>query len=454
MALHKYGCKDLNEIFSKFKDPRIQHIHALNYLHSLYVGFGSANGLDDNEKGMLRDLKKNGNDIFGCQYNDVGHVMALYLKIHGKISDFIYFPHLYWLTIRNVECKNEDNIKFIAKHGLSINLLDLRFNDLTTIPDISSLTELKLLDLANNNIEQFNWFGDLPKLDKIVLSENKIKSLQNFEKLGGCQNLKELDLSYNKIKTLKGVEKLGGCPNLKEIDLSHNKISDLCEFEPLSHIPNLSYVSLSDNKIKDLNITFNVPKLTHLNLSNNKIDNIIALKNLSGLKSLGLSYNKLIKLENLEKLPKLEYINIEKNPVCSISKLEHLPNLLKIEHIRWKHCSDKELDQIIDYITNMGLAYYWYPEDHVDEWSLSDRNYMIVERPESTFEVNTHLVLNFIDNRTVIFVNGVRFDQYVSLLLSFSEDMTNEIEHLDSIDELSESLYQENDGLIKPEVEF
>ncbi len=48
MVLQKYDFKDLNEVFSRFKDPRIQRFHALKHLQDLYVR--SSKGLDDNEK--------------------------------------------------------------------------------------------------------------------------------------------------------------------------------------------------------------------------------------------------------------------------------------------------------------------------------------------------------------------------------------------------------------------
>ena len=407
--------KDLIEVFSEVKDPRIQYFYALKHLHSLYAGFSSPKGLNDNERRMLNDLKKKGNHIIDCQYNDDGHVMALSLRIQGKISDFIYFPYLYWLTIRSSEREIGDYIKFIIKHGLSINLLDIQAQ-LITIPDLFSLTELRLLNLTKNNIEQVNWFGNLPKLEQLILIGNKIK-------------------------TLKGFEKFGGYPNLKEINLSNNRISEICEFKHLSHIPNLSRVNLSVNKIKNLNISYNIPNMTHLNLSDNKIDNIIALKNLSRLKSLNLSYNKLIKLENLENLPELQYINIEKNRVSFLSGLEQLPSLLKIRHLKWKHCTKKEIDRIKEYINDIGLT--------VNEIDLGC---FVIERPLATFEVNTHLALKLIDKNTVIFVDGERFDQCKPLLFSLSEDLSDKISDIDSIDEIT--YYQEKKVRIPPETEF
>ena len=115
--------------------------------------------------------------------------------------------------INKIECL--DNLK---------NLLSLRFgesfhfysgNMIHKIENLESLTELRVLELANNEI-------------------------QKIEGLDLLKNLECLDLSYNKIEVIEGLEELA---NLKILNLTNNKIQHL-DFKVIPTLEDRSTIGL------------------------------------------------------------------------------------------------------------------------------------------------------------------------------------------------------------------
>ncbi|MFX1257297.1 MAG: leucine-rich repeat domain-containing protein [Promethearchaeota archaeon] len=382
-------------------------------------------GLDKKNKEMLKDLIENGNYISLVKYNDEGNVECLSLRIQGKVSDFVHFPHLHEMK---VSYKTQAGFEFVKRHRTSIKDLYLFGNQLSNIPDLSGFGNLLFLGLSSNNIKEFNWFGDLLELHR-------------------------LDLANNQLGSLKGFERLVGCPELYDINLSDNQISDLCGLEPFSRMENLKRLELARNKITELNITLGIPRLEVLGLAYNQIERIIAVKNLPKLRNLNLMGNKLTALENLSNLPSLKYISVDENQIKSIShfrNLHNLPNLkeISVEQNRIKSLLGLECLPDSLKITGFELSHFHFSPSQFKDfnlylrsigWKCSDSGVIYKPPPpEAEFKINEYLTLRLERGDINLYVGKAIFTHCKFLLLTIPKENLEYFGDVRSIDEAVE----------------
>ena len=82
---------------------------------------------------------------------------------------------------------------------------------------------IRKLNLWGNNIEDISIIREMPSLEIVSLSINKIRTLAPFENL---QNLRELYLRRNLISNLNEIKHLTSCENLTVLWLGENPICD------------------------------------------------------------------------------------------------------------------------------------------------------------------------------------------------------------------------------------
>ncbi|MFO8020077.1 MAG: leucine-rich repeat domain-containing protein [Promethearchaeia archaeon] len=243
------------------------------------------------------------------------------------------------LVIYNREIEAISDIEGL-RELISLEGLDLYYNDIEEMDGLQSLPKLKILNLNHNNIRQIKGLSNAQELLELHLEYNYIEAiegLKNQEKLEflnlannsivdlsgleDLENLKKLDLQNNKIKSLKGLENL---KQLKELHLNNNFINDL---SLLSHLTQLEVLSLSFNYISSLEPLKNLKNLRHLNLNGTRITDITPLTNLSRLTTLKISDTSISiipeQFNNLNELEEIELINceIDSFPDCLIKKL-------------------------------------------------------------------------------------------------------------------------------------
>ncbi|GKU93333.1 hypothetical protein SLEP1_g6935 [Rubroshorea leprosula] len=114
----------------------------------------------------------------------------------------------------------------------SLKVLNLAFNEMEGSlhnPELVALNELKKLDLSNNSVESFmapkgiKRVSSLSNLEVIHLLDNSFNNT-TLSSLGGLPSLKILDLSRNKLKGILNIKELVALNNLKELDLSENEV--------------------------------------------------------------------------------------------------------------------------------------------------------------------------------------------------------------------------------------
>jgi len=213
----------------------------------------------------------------------------------------------------------------------------------TSLEDISKLTNLKSLNLWKIHIENLDFLENLKDLTSLEIwfSElediSKLRNMENLEELVLCsneiedisvvsnlKNLKKIDLSYNKIRSIRGLEEL---KLLKEVFLTGNLIKDIT---PLMSLKEVRTLYIGKNPL-----VFLYP-LEKINWSKIEIIDLTGLskgalsylpKDVLKIKGLGLADMQLSNIEFLNKFVNLEYLSINKNKIRDLSPLIYCKKL-------------------------------------------------------------------------------------------------------------------------------
>lgn len=237
---------------------------------------------------------------------------------------------------------NLRNIKILKLSGLSLKdkeqsmgvigtLRDLEELDITAcdfngkdLTPLSSLSNLKILDMGFNSLPDFSILSNLTQLEVLQAQylNNSIKPL-NIETISDLTNLKEVDLSGDKLSS-DDLEILMPLKKIYRLILNGNQINDISLIKDLSELEELQIAS---NGISDLKYISELTTLKKLNLSYNPLDNIHELSFLINLRELSLINGSLHSLDDLSSLVQLQKLDLEDNPIEDISVLSSLKNL-------------------------------------------------------------------------------------------------------------------------------
>ena len=119
----------------------------------------------------------------------------------------------------------------------SVTELDLSYQNLTILPDLSLYTKLQQLWCGNNQLTSLNKLP--PTLQELYCANNQLTSLDHLP-----PNLQILHCEKNKLTSLNNLPL-----NLQELDCSDNELTSLNNLPP-----NLQILDCSDNDITYLDI--------------------------------------------------------------------------------------------------------------------------------------------------------------------------------------------------------
>ena len=148
--------------------------------------------------------------------------------------------------ISNTQEEEEKDVSSKSSYSWkALEYLNLRDNNITVIDkSINFAPELKTLYLGTNSITCVENLQSLSNLSILELSSNKIEEIADLNtKLG---QITRLDLDNNKIRSLAGCSKLY---SLVELNVSSNKINDMDNVLPVSKLPCLESLNLQGNHV-------------------------------------------------------------------------------------------------------------------------------------------------------------------------------------------------------------
>lgn len=166
-----------------------------------------------------------------------------------------HFPCLEWVNVSN---------NFWEKTKTSLMYGDLTtrqtFADEFDSPDISDILKIKTLKIlrANNLVSLRKVSSEILELKQLGIIDFSRCSIEEFPDVSSLTNLRILDLKHNKIKTFPLVEN----HSIEQIFLDYNPLAKIPED---INIPNARRVDLCDTNIKRIpDKLFTMPRLSYI----------------------------------------------------------------------------------------------------------------------------------------------------------------------------------------------
>ena len=145
---------------------------------------------------------------------------------------------VWWVTIGGAKCRTDAtrirlvNDEYSRKYGYHFNTENLQL--------LRYCTEVELLDLGHNKMDNIEFVRYMPKLRVAILAIGHVKDLSP----------------------------LAGCTELEYVELFNNDIADLT---PLANLQNLRHVELTLNEIEDASPLYGLKDLERLWIGNNNM---------------------------------------------------------------------------------------------------------------------------------------------------------------------------------------
>ncbi|KAI3366873.1 hypothetical protein L3Q82_009239 [Scortum barcoo] len=159
--------------------------------------------------------------------------------------------------------------------------------DLTEFPDLTGTKSLESLTITGARITSLptSVCEQLPNLQLLDLSYNQIQTLPSFS---GCESVQKIDLHHNEIEELEE-NTFHGLMSLRSLDLSWNRLSSV-KPNSFSALPALTKLDLSSNQLSSLPL-IGLQSLTHLRLAGNtQLMELIPREDLPRVRVLELPY--------------------------------------------------------------------------------------------------------------------------------------------------------------------
>ncbi|KAK9130612.1 hypothetical protein Sjap_011099 [Stephania japonica] len=207
-------------------------------------------------------------------------------------SLFLPFKELRSLDLSNnfLSGWTETNgFKILSSLG-NLKSLDLHWNNFRTLKYVGTISSLKALDLGSNGLEGSfpnEELTTLTNLEKLDLSVNYLNGSIS-PSIGSLNFLKTLSLRNNHLVGSLPFEGLCKLKNIQELDFSVNKLEGslpLC----LGNLKSLRLLDLSENLFKGSIPHLLIPSLTsleYLSLSNNRFGGLISFGSFANLSKL------------------------------------------------------------------------------------------------------------------------------------------------------------------------
>ncbi|MFO8067320.1 MAG: DUF4153 domain-containing protein [Bacteroidales bacterium] len=240
------------------------------------------------------------------------------------IKDLSVLSHLENLKSLHVSNMTKTDFKTLPECR-KLNEIDLSYNDnlyaYKNIPAvISNAPNLENVYLRSISIRSLTFFTD-----PVVKLRNRMLVTGNAVDTEVLQNIKLLDIAQNNLHDLRGLEEFKG---IKTLNASSNRIQNISN---VKNVPNLETLYLQDNPVESINDIRQLKSLKSIHFSGFKFSDISALSSLSSIKALTLSRGTIQETSPLTELKELEYLDLSKTHIPSLDFIEEMTSLKYID---------------------------------------------------------------------------------------------------------------------------
>ncbi|CAL6034975.1 leucine-rich_repeat domain-containing protein [Hexamita inflata] len=334
----KYESKIHNRNLEIEGDPEITNLRFLEKFDIQTLKYNVSNNMS---------VKLSSNTITELTLKQLVHFVDKYMQqyVLNLNVDDLELQNLETLVLENNKLENDQlfNLnKFKKLHNLNVSLNNV---DLTYIHNIIGLTQLSIRGCGLKNIDQIISLVNLKELDlskNIGINLGPLCKVTSITKLlirecclqinqiAPLSNLEVLDVSFNQ---LQNIDSLSGLVNLKELVLDSCGLRKLSALKYLVNLRNLNLYNNSNIDVTELQYLKNI---THLNLYKCGFVSIHVLRPLMNLQNLNISENKIVYFDiDLNELQKLEKLYVDGNLINDITSTEILLNFNIKQRIRY-----------------------------------------------------------------------------------------------------------------------
>lgn len=337
------NCKNLKAIYCYSIVDDLSKVEYLKNLDTIFItNLQNFDNAIDNLKGLekLKTLSISGN---------------ITVKSMKRIEELN--NSLVYITLSNVGIEKIEGLKKFTNLK-SINLTNNNIKDITPIADIASINNITGLYLDGNKnisgnrsdytkkeLEKINKIGEILDRDgEIVLGVEQFrlftnyknvklnyKSLTSLEMFEGMTNLNKLDLAGNAItlEDEKSQNILKSMKNLRSLNLFQNK--KLANIKPINELSSLTDLNLSSTRTFNLADIEDILSNVSLSVDNSTFQTIVNC-DANKITSLKMSWAPIQDIPDMSNLTKLKYLQINNsssiNSLDTIAKLESLEVLI------------------------------------------------------------------------------------------------------------------------------
>ena len=213
----------------------------------------------------LRSLNLTGNPITDCSSLSVLTNLSVLNLTGTEVSEDSFAVLAEALPQCAIRVTTDDKEEILyGNRRFHADATELHLNEigLREIEALEEFTEVRILDLSNNEIGDLRPLMRLSKLESLNLAGNEVSDLRP---LMGLPNLTKLDVSNNLVVETAS---LGAMTTLEELNLSGNRLNTFSGLEKLKRLINLD---LSGTGVKDavLSELYKIHTLMRLNLQDN-----------------------------------------------------------------------------------------------------------------------------------------------------------------------------------------
>lgn len=337
------NCKNLKAIYCY---SIVDDLSKVEYLKNLDTIFITNLQNFDNAIDSLKGLEKLKNLSIS------GNITVKSMKRIEELNN-----SLVYITLSNVGIEKIEGLKKFTNLK-SINLTNNNIKDITPIADIASINNITGLYLDGNKnisgnrsdytkkeLEKINKIGEILDRDgEIVLGVEQFrlftnyknvklnyKSLTSLEMFEGMTNLNKLDLAGNAItlEDEKSQNILKSMKNLRSLNLFQNK--KLANIKPINELSSLTDLNLSSTRTFNLADIEDILSNVSLSVDNSTFQTIVNC-DANKITSLKMSWAPIQDIPDMSNLTKLKYLQINNsssiNSLDTIAKLESLEVLI------------------------------------------------------------------------------------------------------------------------------